>query len=499
MNMTTALDPRGFHLFEFRGRRLLYDLTTGTVSELSPFAFDCLRRLAAQDWEGALGDLRRSYPGITRAEIESCLVPLQKRGFFRFLGVSRERQRRHVDLLWRHRPRAIQLFVAQDCNLRCRYCYAASNGSNQKHRLMSFEMARAAVDYLVLQSGRRKHLSITFFGGEPLLNFDCIVRTVEYTQQVGPKLRKSFDFSVSTNGTLLDESKRRFLAEHRFTMLISIDGYREMHNWQRPFDGGAGSYDVMMENALQMLALWGARGEAWRVKARANMTSRFYDTDRVVGALESAGFTTIGLSAIYPHCGDDYGGVAISDEQWERLEDYYDRTLDIILGCLQRGDPLPPYARRWLGKNFENVSRPIGTLGLRCGVGRNTNAVDCDGNLFPCHRYVGLDPYVIGDIFHGLDHDRTLRYYRACNETAWEACQVCWLRSICAGGCPWERSSPREGVLPPDPRSCQRLARALERGVWLYHEVQRQYPEVFEEIREHYSARHAIPDLNSLL
>jgi uncharacterized protein len=498
MNVATALDPRAFHLFEFRGRHLLYDLNTGTVSDLSPFASDCLRLLSTNGWEKALVDLRRSYPGITRAEIEACIVPLQDRGFFQFLGISREHQRRQLDLLWKHRPRAIQLFVAQNCNLQCRYCYAACNGSNQKRRLMSFEMARSAVDYLVLRSGRRKHLSITFFGGEPLMNFDCIVETVKYCMQLSRKRRKDFDFSVSTNATLLDEPKRRFIADHRFTMLISIDGYREMHNWQRPFGHGGGSFDVAIENAMRMLELWGTKGQTWRIKARANLTSRFHDADKVIAALESNGFTTIGLSAIYPHCGDDYGGVAITDEQWERLDDYYDRTMDVVMECLKRGDSLPPYARRWLGKSFENISKPIGTLGLRCGVGRNTNAVDCDGNLFPCHRYVGLDSYIIGDIFHGLDHDRTMRYYRACNETAFEACQACWLRSVCAGSCPWERSSPQQGVLPPDPGNCQRLTRAIERGIWLYHEIQRQYPETFDEIRKHYPGRDASPDMSIL-
>jgi uncharacterized protein len=477
------LDPRSFHAFKYRGDFLLFDLSTGATCRLNEFTFDAINVLAEHDWPEAVQQLNTRFPDLQVQQLRDCIAELQGLGFFRQTKPLRPRQDKQLNVLWRHHPRSIQMFVAQTCNLACKYCYAENQGSNAVGQLMSWDVAEATINHLVQASGSRRDLTITFFGGEPLMNVDLIVRTVNYCKEVSKSTGKRFAFTISTNGTLLTEDVRAFLNSHGFTMLVSLDGYADMHNAQRPFRDGSPSYQKVLENATAMLATFREQGQTWRIKARANLTSQYHDMKRTTKAIEDLGFTTVGLAAIRTCCGSTAGSSdsGLNAKDFEELDLAYESTIDDVLAAMEAGRELSPYARRWIGKAFQHVVKRVTTLGLICGVGRNTNAVDCRGSIYPCHRYVGMEAYRLGDVWSGLDREKTMAYYSRCNETAITNCQGCWLRFICAGACPWERSHPTDGVLTPTEPECGWRHRAAERGIWLYHEVRERFPEYLRQ------------------
>jgi uncharacterized protein len=492
-NQQAFLDKSNFHLYRYRGSNLLYDITTGTICELNELAYDCLNAFSEFDFDQGLHHLQKKYPGLTREYIDQCLSPLMEKDFFKPPPYPREIQKKRLDVLWSHKSRGIQFFVSQACNMLCRYCYAEAQGSNAENRLMSWDVAKASVDHLVNGSGKRNNLSITFFGGEPLLNFPVIKRIVDYCHTIEREKGKKFTYSISTNGTLLNREVRQFLFDNNFSMLVSLDGFEEMHNWQRPSQRGNGTYKLILENSKEMLKIFKTRNEAWRIKMRSNLTSRYHDIEKVVGSLEKEEFTVIGISAARKpwvnegktRIADQVADTLLSDDDFKELDAYYEKIIDESLERLEKGEDLTPYAKRWVFKTINYSRKVTSTHGLRCGVGRNTNAVDAKGNIYPCHRYVGMDKFIIGDVFHGLDHDKTMHYYKMCNLSAIENCQSCWARFICGGGCPWERILDNGITGFMDPRDCKSVRRSLERGMWLNQKIKYYYPEVYNRLFQH--------------
>lgn len=488
MSATPFLHRNSFHVFKHRNKYFLYDLSTSMLCRLNEFAFSTISLLGDEDLDSAYHELSLEYADIPKEAILSCIDELKAKGFFREQMCSEQHQSHRLNVLWQHHPRAIQMFMAQSCNLLCEYCYAEQQGSNDHDRLMSYEVAKSTVDYLIKSSGKRRRLSITFIGGEPLLNLDVIRKTVDYCESQSKQTGKVFDYSISTNGTLLNSEARTFLAERNFSMLVSIDGYKSMHDRHRPYRSGASSYDDVIENSTAMLDIFKKRGEAWRIKARANATSEFCDMPRIVESLESYGFTTIGIAIIRNSCGSTAGqrgdvqSLIVNSEKMHELMVFYDKLADDTLASLEQGNELTPFAHRWVSRTLNQTQKNISTLGLPCGVGRNTNVVDTKGNIFPCHRYVGMDAYCIGNIWSGLDKRKTMDYYNECNSTAMTKCGICWLQSKCSGGCPWERSHPAEGLQVPDEAECRLRRSGVERSLWLYNEIQERFPSTFQSM-----------------
>jgi len=384
-----GIDPRSYHVFEFRGELLLFDRATGTTLALNRVAHDTLRLLKSGDADAVRTSLEEIYPGIDYDEVRHSLLALKRRGLFAFQNVSASEQDEILETLWNHPPRRIQMLMAQGCNLGCRYCYAWRNGSNQKHTLMPWRIARQAVDYLVWRSASRPDLQITFFGGEPLLNYPVIKQVVAYCREIESLGRKKFLFELITNGTLLDKEVVDFIVSEKFLLFISIDGWKEMHNYNRPSMSKDDLYDTIVSNATYANEQYKKHG-LMPVKARANLTDKYHDHLAVGKYLESLGFTSIGVGPIEPLSHGDPSPSALTEDQADELSA---QTDELLVGCLEhlrRGERLGPF----LGSQFNKSIRllePRKTLGVTCGIGRNTVVVDNKGNLFPCHRYEGMD------------------------------------------------------------------------------------------------------------
>jgi len=477
-----VIDPDTVHLFEHNGDKMMLDIASGMVVEFSDFAYEFLSLCVGKTWPEVIRIVGDKYPGVTAEQMRETLDGLKARGLFkrprRFSDWHREQRIRQ---LWQHRPRRLQLVIAQCCNLSCVYCYMEKNQSNARRLLMSREQAFQALDHLIKRSGRRRDLQVTFFGGEPLLNFERIKEVVQYSKEMEKKHHKQFIFELITNGTLLGGEIAEFVSEHDMLLFVSLDGWKEMHNKQRPSISGEDHHETILKNAQYMDQEYKRRKSRNTVKVRANLTPEFHDVKAVVEYLESRGFTTIGISAIQdlPYSEGRTPG-ALPQEQALELGNDIEQMLLRGFERVKAGKSPSPYAGKMLHKMICSLSDYHSTLGIRCGVGRNTNAVDVDGNIYPCHRYVNMENYILGNTKIGLDPKKTKAYYRKLIEATRRTCSDCWIRQFCAGGCPWERSAPDGTICAPISSECEHRRRGVEKALWLRKELRKANPKLFD-------------------
>lgn len=472
------VDSRSFRVFELEGDRLLFDRFTGTTSELSELAFEVLSRIQVGD--SVVDAVSTCCCGEESArDVLGAIDDLKRRGFFRF-WTARSLTDDELTPLWEHRPRRIQLLMAEGCNLGCRYCYQWRNGTNQKHTLMPWDVARDAVNYLVWRSGGRNDLQITFFGGEPLLNYSMVRRVVQYCKSIEERSSKRFTFELITNGTLLEKEVVDFLVKHRFLLFISIDGWKEMHDYNRPsLVRGMDMYQTILNNALYANDQY-VKHKLPTIKVRANLTGKFHDAEAVAKYFESLGFGLIGIGAIEPLPHGDPSPAALNEEQMEALSDRSWQVMKEALHEMENGRRPGPYLRRKINQATSPMTKRA-WHGITCGVARNTTIVDNRGNLYPCHRYAEMKAFEIGNVKTGMDREKTLRYYRKINGHSTESCQDCWIRDYCSGGCAWLLSDKDGKIHNPTSEECMRRRRSMEQGLWMRSRLRKVMPDRFGE------------------
>ncbi len=469
-----------FHVFEFRGEYLLFDRSTGLVCELNEFAYDFLRLLEqGLEFPQAIERLNGENGEADVSEYAAVLDELRASGLFQPIPDWPALSDDTYDTLWRHHPCRIQLMMAESCNLKCGYCYAWRNDCNDHRTMMPWRVARTAVDHLVWRSAGRPRLQVTFFGGEPLLNLQVLKQTVEYCKSIEKHGEREFVFELITNGTLLTKEVTDYLVEHRFLLFISLDGWREMHEYNRPAVDGSDLHETILQNAIYANEQYQAH-DLPKVKVRANLTDRFTDIGEVASYLESHGFTYIGIGPIEPLPHDDDCGLTLTEEQMDELTDGTTEQLIEAMDALKRNEKLPPYIGRLLNKTVRAVV-PRSFPGVVCGVCRNTAIVDNKGFAYPCHRYAGMEEFRVGNVFTGIDKGLVVDYYTKLGTRAIADCQDCWIRDFCAGGCPWYLSDKHGKIHTPTDRACDRRRTMAERGLWLRKELLAIRPALFEE------------------
>lgn len=478
LEAATTIDPRSFHIFRIDGTDLLFDRSTASVSEVDPIAAEVFRNLeGGTPLVEALSQVSKTVPGIQVSELQVALMALRARGFFQYSPIKQEEQTRMLDIFLNHPPYRAQLLVSQKCNLACRYCYAWRNGANALQALMSWDVAKAAVDYLIRTSAGRPSLHITFFGGEPLLNYPIIQQVVRYCSEVLPLVKKTVTFELVTNGTLLTREVVDFLVANRFLLFVSIDGPRAMHNYNRPALNGEDLYDTILRNALYANEQYKAHGLV-PVKARANLTADHCDYFGVGAFLAKLGFQVIGVGTInQPNHGPVVPG-AILDSQADYLQATTNAVITESAKRLARGESVDYFTRLQFRKSMLQFGFQT-TQGITCGVCRNTQAIDTQGRIFPCHRYEGMTNFVVGNVLSGgLYKHLVWRYYCEANQRAIRRCENCWIRDYCAGGCIWSLSKEDGSFVEPLAVDCERRRQSMERTLWLRYYLSKHAPQL---------------------
>ncbi|NDL67594.1 thioether cross-link-forming SCIFF peptide maturase [Anaerotalea alkaliphila] len=320
--------------------------------------------------------------------------------------------------------KAMCLHIAHDCNLRCGYCFAGEGEYHGDRSMMSAEVGRKAVDFLVENSGSRRNLEIDFFGGEPLMNFGVVKEIVAYAKSVEKEHNKNFRFTITTNGVLLDEEKLAFINEHMYNVVLSIDGRKEVHDRMRPAPNGKGSYDLILPKFKEVAE---SRGQK-NYYVRGTFTRHNLDFSKDVMDLAEQGFRQISVEPVVADEAFDY---ALREEDLGALQDEYELLAERMLES------------RKAGKDFNffhffidlNQGPCISKRITGCGAGFEYLAVTPWGDLYPCHQFVGMEEFKMGSLEEGVRNKQLEKEFKGCNVYEKPACTRCWAKFYCSGGC----------------------------------------------------------------
>lgn len=328
---------------------------------------------------------------------------------------------------FKNRPtvvKALCLHIAHDCNLACRYCFAGEGEYHGQRALMSVEVGKKALDFLVKNSGNRVNLEVDFFGGEPLLNWQTVKELVEYGRSLEGPNNKKFRFTLTTNGVLLDDEILEFANREMANIVLSIDGRKEVHDRMRPFRGGQGSYDMIVPKFLKVAQ---SRGQE-RYYVRGTYTHHNLDFSKDVLHLADLGFKQISVEPVVAGPEDDY---AITEADIPKLLEEYDLLAAEMI------------KRRKEGKGFHFFHFMIDLEGgpcvakrlSGCGSGTEYLAVTPWGDLYPCHQFVGNEKFLMGNVDEGILREDIRDEFKCCNVYAKDKCRKCFAKFYCSGGC----------------------------------------------------------------
>ena len=320
--------------------------------------------------------------------------------------------------------KALCLHIAHDCNLACRYCFAEEGEYHGRRAMMSYEVGKQALDFLIANSGNRKNLEVDFFGGEPLMNWDVVKKLVEYGREQEKLHNKNFRFTLTTNGVLLNDEIMEFANKEMANVVLSIDGRKEVHDFMRPFRKGAGSYDLVVPK-FQKIAE--SRGEK-SYYARGTFTRHNLDFAEDVLHLADLGFDQI---SVEPVVADEKEEYALQWEDVPKICEEYDKLAKEMI------------KRKKEGRGFNFFHFMIDLTGgpcvykrlSGCGSGTEYLAVTPWGDLYPCHQFVGEEKFLMGNVWDGVKRTDICKEFKDCNVYAKEKCQNCFAKFYCSGGC----------------------------------------------------------------
>ncbi len=410
------------HQYKNNGYNIVLDVNSGAVHVVDDVAYDVIPLFETSTKEEIIDSLKERYPQAEISESYEEVKELAEQGSLftkdQYQGYMEQFQDRPTVV------KALCLHIAHDCNLACRYCFAEEGEYHGRRALMSFEVGKAALDFLIANSGSRRNLEVDFFGGEPLLNFDVVKRLVAYGREQEKLHDKKFRFTLTTNGVLLDDEVMEFANQEMANVVLSIDGRKEVHDKMRPFRKGAGSYELIVPK-FQKLAE--SRNQD-RYYVRGTFTHHNLDFSKDVLHLADLGFRQISVEPVVAQPEDDY---ALQEADVPKLLEEYDTLAAEML------------KRHREGKDFNFFHFMIDLEGgpcvakrlSGCGSGTEYLAVTPWGDFYPCHQFVGDEAFLMGNVTDGLQNKQLQNQFKRCNVYAKEKCRECFARFYCSGGC----------------------------------------------------------------
>lgn len=320
--------------------------------------------------------------------------------------------------------KALCLHIAHDCNLACRYCFAEEGEYHGRRALMSYEVGKKALDFLVKNSGNRVNLEVDFFGGEPLMNWQVVKDLVSYGRSLEEPYHKKFRFTLTTNGILLNDEIMEFANKEMANIVLSIDGRKKINDLMRPYRGGQGSYDTIVPKFQKVAE---SRNQM-NYYVRGTFTRNNLDFAKDVAHLADLGFKQISVEPVVAEPADDY---ALREEDLPGLLEEYDRLAVELLNRRKEGK----------GVNFFHFmidleGGPCVAKRLSgCGSGTEYLAVTPWGDLYPCHQFVGKEEFLMGNVDEGITREDIRDEFKTCNVYAKEKCRNCFAKFYCSGGC----------------------------------------------------------------
>lgn len=408
------------HRFQQNGMNIVMDVNSGIVHVVDDVTYKVLAYYNGTNRGMVLANLAKDYE---EAELNEVMDDLDELIAKEVLFAPMDK---NYKMAIEDRPiiKALCINIAHDCNLRCQYCFAGQGGYGQWRMLMSFDVARRAVDFLIAHSGPREHGELDFFGGEPLMNWHVVQQTIDYVHKQEKKHGKKIKMSLTTNGLLLDKEKVKYLTDNHISLILSLDGRKEMHDRMRPGVHGEGTYDEIVKNLQYCVA--NRKGEEYYVRGTFTRYNMDFTTD-VIDMIDK-GFPAVSME---PVVGEDTADYSIKEEDLPRVKAEYDRLAKLFIAREEEGRPF-----FFFHFNMDLWKGPCLPKRLRgCGAGHEYLAVVPNGDIYPCHQFVGREGYVIGNVYEGLKNFKMMRDFRMNHVFSKPECVDCWAKFFCSGGC----------------------------------------------------------------
>ena len=410
------------HQYKSNGYNIVLDVNSGSVHVVDDLCYDLIGMYEDHDREDIIDQLSLKY---SDKEIEEAFYEVEELKNAGQLFTEDIYQQYLTDFKKRKTVvKALCLHIAHDCNLACKYCFAGKGEYNGEKAMMSLEVGKKAIDFLIENSGSRRNLEVDFFGGEPLMNWQVVKDIVRYGRSKEKEFDKNFRFTLTTNGVLLNDEVMEFANKEMSNVVLSLDGRKEVNDRMRPFRNGKGSYDVIVPKFQKMAE---SRNQT-NYYVRGTFTHDNLDFSEDVIHYADLGFKQVSME---PVVGEDDEKYAIREEDLPKIMEEYDRLAREYI------------KRRKQGNGFSffhfmidlNQGPCVAKRLSGCGSGTEYLSVTPWGDLYPCHQFVGNEEFLLGNVFEGIKRQDICDEFKMCNVYAKEKCSKCFARYYCSGGC----------------------------------------------------------------
>lgn len=410
------------HQYKNNGYDIVLDVNSGAIHVVDDVTYDVIALYEGHTREEIVNSLRERYP---ETEVEEALDEVQMLVDNEELFTKDTYENYIMD--FKKRPtvvKALCLHIAHDCNLACQYCFAEEGEYHGRRALMSFEVGKKALDFLIANSGNRRNLEVDFFGGEPLMNWQVVKDLVAYGREQEKLHDKKFRFTLTTNGVLLNDEVMEFCNREMGNVVLSIDGRKEVHDKMRPFRKGAGSYDLIVPKFRQFAE---SRHQD-KYYVRGTFTHYNLDFSEDVLHLADLGFKQISVEPVVAEPKEPY---AIREEDLPKLFEEYDKLAVEMIRRHKSGEDFNFFHFMIDLEGGPCVAKRLSG----CGSGTEYLAVTPWGDFYPCHQFVGNEKFLLGNVDEGILNTDIRDEFKCCNVYAKEKCRKCFARFYCSGGC----------------------------------------------------------------
>ena len=414
------------HQYKLGGYNIVLDVCSGGVHVVDEVAYDMIAMFEGGDRETVIAAMAERYPAIEAGELERCydqVVRLKESGKLfapdTFEPMAGKLKQKTAGVV-----KALCLHIAHSCNLNCSYCFASQGKYHGERALMSFEVGKRALDFLIEHSGTRRNLEVDFFGGEPLMNFQVVKDLVAYARSIEKEKGKNFRFTLTTNGVLVDEDVIEFANRECHNVVLSLDGRKEVHDRYRVDYAGKGSWEKIVPKFQKFVEAREGKG----YYMRGTFTHANPDFLEDIKTMLDLGFNELSMEPVV--CGEDDPS-RLTEEDLPIVMEQYEKLAQLMLQKDEEGKPFTFYHYMIDLTGGPCIYKRISG----CGSGTEYMAVTPWGDLYPCHQFVGDDKFKLGDIWNGVTNTEIQSEFAACNVYAHPECRDCWARLYCSGGC----------------------------------------------------------------
>ncbi|MBQ9991878.1 MAG: thioether cross-link-forming SCIFF peptide maturase [Firmicutes bacterium] len=414
------------HQYKQGGYNIVLDICSGSVHVVDEVAYDIIALFENNSREDVLRIAGEKYPEISAEELAECydqVLELKQAGKLfaedSFEPMAGELKQKTAGVV-----KALCLHIAHTCNLNCEYCFASQGKYHGERAVMSFEVGKRALDFLIENSGSRRNLEVDFFGGEPLMNFQVVKDLVAYARSVEQQKGKIFRFTLTTNGILVDDDVIEWANRECSNVVLSLDGRKEIHDRYRVDYAGNGSWEKIVPKFQKFVEARGGKD----YYMRGTFTHANPDFLNDIQQMLDLGFTELSMEPVV--CADDDPS-ALTEEDLPIIMEQYEKLAEKMLEHDKLGKPFTFYHYMIDLTGGPCIYKRISG----CGSGTEYMAVTPWGDLYPCHQFVGEERFRLGDIWEGVTNTNIQKEFANCNVYAHPECRDCWARLYCSGGC----------------------------------------------------------------